>query len=80
MEFYLQSKEGILDTTVARLIALSPRAILERGFSVTRVLPDYAVVKDVQQVNVGQHVEVTVSRGAMVCRMERKEEDGQANI
>jgi exodeoxyribonuclease VII large subunit len=80
MEFYLQSKEGILDTTVARLIALSPRAILERGFSVTRVLPDYAVVKDVQQVNVGQHVEVTVSRGAMVCRIERKEEDGQANI
>ena len=80
MEFYLQSKEGILDTTVARLNALSPRAILERGFSVTRVLPDYAVVKDVQQVNVGQHVEVTVSKGAMVCRIERKEEDGQANI
>ncbi len=76
MQFCLQSKRGKLDATVARLNALSPWAVLERGFSVTRVLPDYALVKDVHQVNVGQHVEITVSRGSMVCSIERKQEDG----
>lgn len=80
MQFCLQSKEGTLRTTLARLNALSPLAILERGYSVTRVLPDYTIVKDVQRVSVGQHVEVTVSKGAMVCRIERKQEDGQTNI
>jgi exodeoxyribonuclease VII large subunit len=65
---------------VAKLNALSPLAILERGYSVTRALPNYALVKDVQQVRVGQGVEVTVSKGSMVCRIERKLEDGQANI
>jgi exodeoxyribonuclease VII large subunit len=76
MQFCLQSRRGKLDATVARLNALSPWAVLERGFSVTRVLPDYALVKDVRQVNVGQHVEITVSRGSLVCSIERKQEDG----
>ena len=72
MQFFLESKKSILRTTVAKLNALNPLAILKRGYSVTRTLPHYALVKDVQQVSVGQHVEVTVSRGAMVCRIERK--------
>ena len=72
MQFFLESKKSILRTTVAKLNPLNPLAILERGYSVTRTLPHYALVKDVQQVSVGQHVEVTVSRGAMVCRIERK--------
>ena len=80
MQFYVESKKSSLRTIVARLNALSPLAILERGYSVTRALPSYTLVKDVQQVSVGQHVEVTVSMGAMVCRIERKREDGQANI
>ncbi|NVM21211.1 MAG: exodeoxyribonuclease VII large subunit [Desulfobacterales bacterium] len=80
MQFYLESKKGTLRATAAKLNALSPLAVLERGYSVTRTLPDHAVVKDVEQVSLGQHVEVTVSRGAMVCCIERKRADGQANI
>lgn len=80
MQLYLESNKGTLRTTAAKLNALSPLAILERGYSVTRALPNYALVKDVQQVRVGQGVEVTVSKGSMVCRIERKLEDGQANI
>jgi len=80
MQFLLESEKGMLRTTVARLNALNPLAILERGYSVTRTLPGHALVKHVNQVSVGQHVEVTVSRGAMVCRIERKREDGQADI
>ncbi len=72
MQFVLESRKSRFCTAAARLDALSPLAILERGYSVTRALPGYALVKDVQQVNVGQHVEVTVSKGAMICRIERK--------
>jgi len=80
IHFLLESKKGTLSTTLARLNALNPLAILERGYSVTRTLPNYAMVKDIHQVSVGGHVEVTVSRGAMVCCIEGKKEDGQANI
>jgi exodeoxyribonuclease VII large subunit len=70
--FCLESKKNTFRNAMTGLHALSPLAILERGYSVSRALPDYAIVKDVQQVHVGQHVEVTVSRGSMVCRIERK--------
>jgi len=76
----LQLKSGALRTTVAKLNALNPLAVLERGYSITRTLPDYALVKDVQQVSLGQQVKVNVSRGAMVCRIERKRENGKTNI
>jgi exodeoxyribonuclease VII large subunit len=72
MQFIFESRKSSFCTAAARLDALSPLAILERGYSVTRALPGYALVKDVQQVSVGQNVEVTVSRGAMICRIERK--------
>jgi exodeoxyribonuclease VII large subunit len=80
MQLYMQSKRGSLQTAVARLDALSPLAILDRGYSVTRTLPDYALIKDVQQVSVGQQVEVTLSRGGMLCRVERKQKHGQTDI
>ena len=80
IHFQLESNKSALGTNVARLDALSPLAVLERGYSVTRILPGYAIVKDVQQVRVGQDVEVTVSKGQMVCRVERKREDGQTDI
>jgi exodeoxyribonuclease VII large subunit len=80
MQFYFQSRRGLLQTTLAGLNALNPLAILERGYSVTRALPDYAIVKDAEQVHVGQQVEVTLSRGGMLCRVERKRKHGQADI
>ncbi|MDY6986550.1 MAG: exodeoxyribonuclease VII large subunit [Thermodesulfobacteriota bacterium] len=80
MQFCLELRRGKLHAAVASLHALSPLAILERGYSVTRALPGYGLVKSVEQVHVGQQVEVTLSRGAMVCRIERKTKNGQANI
>jgi exodeoxyribonuclease VII large subunit len=80
MQFYIEAQKGKFRSATASLHALSPLAVLERGYSVTRALPGYAIVRDVQQIDVGQQVEVTVSRGAMVCRIERKTRDGQTNI
>ena len=80
MQFCVESKRSSFSTTGAKLNTLSPLAILGRGYSVTRALPGYALVKDVRTVSIGGHVEVTVSKGAMVCRIERKRQDGEADI
>jgi exodeoxyribonuclease VII large subunit len=80
MAFYLELRNTTFRATAGKLNALSPLAVLERGYSITRVLPGHVVVKDVAQVEVGQQVEVTVSRGEMVCRVERKQKNGEANI
>jgi len=80
IQFFIEARKGRLRTSAGRLSSLNPLDILRRGYSVTRTLPDYVIVKDVKQTKVGGRVEVTVSKGAMICRIERKKRDGQTNI
>ncbi len=51
------------------LDALSPAAVLGRGFSIVRT-PEGEVVKNSDQVSVGREVEVILSRGGLDCRVE----------
>jgi len=60
----------------AKLEALSPTAILERGYSITRTIPEAAVVKDPRTVCVNQDLEVLVARGRLFCRVKGKTNDG----
>jgi len=55
-----------------KLNALNPNAILQRGYSITRTIPDKNVVIDSNNVNIGQNVEVMVAKGSLVCIVERK--------
>jgi exodeoxyribonuclease VII large subunit len=57
------------EATAARLHALSPLAVLGRGFAVCR-LPDGRVVRDAAQAPVGGAVEVLVERGRLHARVE----------
>ncbi len=50
-----------------RLQALSPRGVLERGYSITRLLPDLRVVSDALLLDRGDLVDITFARGAAVC-------------
>jgi exodeoxyribonuclease VII large subunit len=75
MVFVFHKKKSDLRAGLARLNALNPLAILERGYSVTRSLPGYALLKDVKQVGVGERVEVSLWRGALECRVERKKDN-----
>jgi exodeoxyribonuclease VII large subunit len=69
---FVQSKRTALRFAAGKISALNPLAVLERGFSVTRILPELVIVKDVEQVRVGEKVAVRVAKGEMVCRVERK--------
>jgi exodeoxyribonuclease VII large subunit len=71
-KIYLNNKRSFLRELNARLNALSPNAILSRGYSITRTMPDQIVVRDPQQVNIEQDLEIMVAKGSLICRVKRK--------
>lgn len=56
-----------------RLTDLSPLAILRRGYSITRTLPEKRVLKDASGVEKGDQVQVLLGEGALGCRVETVE-------
>jgi exodeoxyribonuclease VII large subunit len=56
-----------------RLGALSPLAVLDRGYSITHKLPDERIIKDSASLQIGDRVRVTFAQGKALCRVEEKE-------
>ena len=56
-----------------RLNALSPLAVLDRGYSITHKLPDERIVKDADSLQVGDRVRISFAKGKSICRVEEKE-------
>ena len=74
------SKQIQIRELTAKLEALSPVAILSRGYSITRTIPDAQVVKDPHTVSLNQDLEVMVAKGRLICRVKGKSTDGQKDI
>ncbi len=74
------SKQIRIRELTAKLEALSPVAILARGYSITRTIPDAKVVKNPQTVILNQDLEVMVAKGRLICRVKGKYTDGQKDI
>ena len=72
MRIIINNKRSILRELEVKLHTLSPEAILARGYSITRTIPDAAVIRDPQEVSVGQDLEVMVAGGAFICSVKRK--------
>jgi len=68
----LNEKHFLLRELTSRLHALSPNAILARGYSITRTIPDAVVVRDPQEVSIGQDLEVLVAKGSIICSVKGK--------
>ncbi len=73
-------QKHLLQQTVTRLISASPVAILSRGYSITRTVPDARVIRDSESVQPGQQVEIRLARGALLCRVERIAPNGQTDF
>ncbi|KPK29812.1 MAG: hypothetical protein AMK69_05495 [Nitrospira bacterium SG8_3] len=54
-----------------RLKDLNPRSVMERGYSITRKLPEEVILKDVASLTTGDHVGVTLAKGELVCQIEK---------
>ena len=57
-----QNTLTILDSKIADM---NPLAILKRGYSITRKLPDMSIIKDSAQVSPGDTISVLLSRGSI---------------
>ncbi|MBU4316076.1 MAG: exodeoxyribonuclease VII large subunit [Proteobacteria bacterium] len=69
-----------LDQLHAQLHALNPKAILQRGYTITRALPEGNIVRSPDDVALHGQVDVMLARGSMICRVERKMSNGQENL
>jgi exodeoxyribonuclease VII large subunit len=76
----LEEKTARLGELRARLETLSPIAILERGYSITRTIPDLKVVRNPRRVAINQDLEVMVAKGSLTCRVKEKSENGPKDI
>ncbi len=70
-------KRNYISELSGKMEALSPLSILERGYSITRTIPDNLVVKDPEDVTIGSHLDVMVAKGSFKCRVEGKEPHGK---
>ncbi|MGE5302469.1 MAG: exodeoxyribonuclease VII large subunit [Alphaproteobacteria bacterium] len=57
----------------SRLNALSPLAVLDRGYSIAHQWPQGTIVKDGAALNVGDLLRVTFAKGKSLCRVEEKD-------
>ncbi|HSQ13743.1 MAG TPA: exodeoxyribonuclease VII large subunit, partial [Candidatus Deferrimicrobium sp.] len=67
-----QSKDQLAEVS-GRLGALSPLAVLERGYSITHKLPAEQIVKSAASLEIGDVVRITFAQGKSHCRVEGKE-------
>jgi len=74
------SKRINIRALTATLAALNPLAILARGYSVTRTIPEAAVVSDPQKVALDQELEVTLAKGHLICRVKGKVNHGEKDF
>lgn len=69
----LRQRRDQLGQAAGRLHALSPLAVLDRGYSIMHKLPEETLVKDAESLNPNDLVRITLARGKAVCRVEGKE-------
>ena len=77
---YIHQKQAKLREQRVRLDALSPVAILNRGYSITRTIPDATVVTDPESVSINQEIEVMVAKGSLFCRVKGKSANGEKDF
>ncbi len=69
-----QQSRGRLDLSMARLNALSPLAILERGYAICRD-NQRSILRSAAEVSLGSYVDVRLARGELHCRVEQTKPD-----
>lgn len=70
MYHHLRLQQEKLQGVIGKLDALSPLAVLGRGYSICRQFPSQRLVKEIAQVEVGDRLQVRVSDGEIICEVE----------
>jgi exodeoxyribonuclease VII large subunit len=70
MEVRIKLQYKMLEKWIGKLDALSPLAILGRGYSIARRLPKMTLIKEAGEMRHGDMVHLTLHRGALISRVE----------
>jgi exodeoxyribonuclease VII large subunit len=70
---HLREMKARVAHEAGRLNALSPLAVLERGYSIAHKLPEESIVKEAASLQVGDRLRVTFAKGRSVVRVEAKD-------
>jgi len=73
MEVKIELQYKMLEKWIGKLDALSPLAILSRGYSIARRLPQLTLIKDAGEMQRGDVFHLTLHRGALISRVEEVE-------
>jgi len=67
--------KNTISQNAAMLDALNPKAILQRGYSITRTLPDRSVIRSVNRVSIDQNLEILLGRGKLTVTVAEKKDE-----
>ena len=69
IRIYFNKCESALRESSIKLDTLNPAAILSRGYSITRTIPEHAVVHSSEEVSKREEVEVLLAKGKLKCKI-----------
>jgi exodeoxyribonuclease VII large subunit len=72
---YITNMSTNIHTKQSKLKALSPMAILERGYSITRSLPDAQVVRDAGKVSPEDRLQILLGTGSLEVQVAKRIKD-----
>ena len=67
---YISNIRSALLERTAKLHALSPTAILKRGYSITQTVPDAIIVRNANQIQTGQKLEILLGKGTLHVKVD----------
>ena len=67
---YVNKNKFRLKEKAVALAGLSPMAVLSRGYSIARLLPERKVVREAAEAPADRQLEITLAKGTLICRVE----------
>jgi exodeoxyribonuclease VII large subunit len=73
LQHHLRQLRDPLAHASGRLAALSPLAVLDRGYSIAHKLPDETIIKNGASLKIGDQLRITFAKGKSLCKVEETE-------
>ena len=70
--FYIKTKKLQINGIQRRLEALNPKAVLQRGYSITRTYPQKNIIIDSSEIKENDLLETILFKGSIITRAEKK--------
>jgi len=74
LHLMLREARQAIESSAGKLDSLSPLRVLERGYSITRILSSQQVVKESSMVSQGDRVNVVLGKGTIDCKVDKVHE------